>query len=216
VTPEKAPRKPRLHDPRCVRWPKSPLRLGVFRFSATRLLERLQDRELPPSLAAIIERPDKANRSDGLDSIWRVVACLLAFTSLKSFRVGFRQRRGHGFDLVGLAVASIAAYTDLDESTVSHVLTLLRKAGYVHGPGRDGVNVIKQPWETLAGGELAPLPAVRRFSFVFFAELGLGSLIALKRAGTPAPATPAATVHPSSAAKLIAALAVSKGAGPPE
>jgi hypothetical protein len=223
VIEPKAPRKPRLHDRRAfdrgeVQWPRAPLRLGVFRFSAARLLERLRDRQIPPSLAAIIERPEKANRCDGLDSIWRVVACLLAFTSLKSFRVGHRQRAKvwGRFDLVGLAVETIEAATGLDESTVSHVLTVLRHAGYVHGPGRDGVNVIKQPWETLAGGELAPLPAVRRFTFAFFAELGLGALIAAKRAGEPAPAAPAATVHPESAAKLIAALAAAKSTGPPE
>jgi DNA-binding transcriptional ArsR family regulator len=182
-------------------------------------LERLNAHDLPPSLAAIIGLPDRANRSDGLDSIFRVVACLLAYTSLKSFRVGHRQRakKWGRFDLVGVSLETIVRATGLDDSTVSHVLSILRRAGYVHGPGRDGVNVIKQPWETLAGGELAPLPAVRRFAFVFFAELGPGVavLVAKKRAGEPAPA-PAATVHPESASKLVAGLAVAKSTGPPE
>lgn len=219
MTPEKAPRKPRLHDRACWRWPAAPLKLGVFKYAATKFLERLQAYQLPPSLDAIIGLEGRANRSDGLDSIFRVVACLLAFTSLKSFRVGHRQRakKWGRFDLVGVSLATIVRATGLDDSTVSHVLTVLRHAGYVHGPGRDGVNVIRQPWETLAGGELAPLPAVRRFTFAFFAELGpaVGVLVATKRAGEPAPA-PAATVHPDSTAKLVAGLAVAKSTGPPE
>ncbi len=219
MTPAKAPRKPRLHDRSCARWPAAPLKLGCFKYAATVFLERLQAHDLPPSLAAIIGLPDRANRSDGLDSIFRVVACLLAYTSLKSFRVGHRQRakKWGRFDLVGVSLDTIVRATGLDDSTVSHVLSILRRAGYVHGPGRDGVNVIKQPWETLAGGELAPLPAVRRFAFVFFAELGpaVGVLVANKRKGEPPPA-PAATVHPESASKLVAGLAVAKSTGPPE
>jgi len=212
----KAPRKPRLHDPRCVRYPAAPLRNGVLRFTADRLLERLQDRQLPPALAAIVRKPkrDRANRCDGLESIWAVVACLLAFMSIKSLRVGYRQPRGRTHDLVGLSVRQIGQWCGLDESTVSHVLTILRRAGYVHGPSRDGVNHISQPWETLASGQLAPLPAVRRFAFAFFADLGVGDLLAKVRAGAPAPAA-AATVHPESASKLVAGLAAAKGLDPP-
>lgn len=200
------PRKPRLHDRRCVREPRAPLKLGVFRWTCEVLLKRLQARTLPPSLAAIIDDEKRANRSDGLESIWSVVWCLLAFTSLKSFRVGYRQPRGQTHDLVGLSVQQIAAWCGLATSTVSHVLSILRRAGYVYGPSKDGVNHINQPWERLAGGELAPLPAVRRFAFVFFAELGLGTLIAEKRAGRKAPPAPP-TVAPSSARRLIDGLA---------
>lgn len=211
------PRKPRLHDPRCVREPKAPLRNGALRYAARILLERLQARDLPPSLAAIIGDDLRANRSDGLESIWLVVCCLLAFTSLKSLRVGYRQRREGRHDLVGVSVHQIACWTGLAVSTVSHVLTVLRAAGYVHGPSRDGVNHINQPWERLAGGELAPLPAIRRFQFVFFVELGpsVALLIADKRAGQAAPAAPAATVHPESAARLVGALARAHGLDPP-
>jgi hypothetical protein len=208
-------RKPRRHDRRCARAPRVPLRLGVFRHAADVFFERLRARTLPPSLAAIIEDENRANRSDGLESIWAVVACLLAFTSLKSFRVGYRQRRGATHDLVGLGVGQISKWCDLSTSTVSHVLTILRRAGYVFGPSKDGVNHISQPWETLAGGELAPLPAIRRFRFVFFAELGLGALIAKKRAPAPAPEA-APTVHPDSARTLIGDLARSKGPAPPD
>lgn len=188
-----------------MRDPRAPLKLGVFRWTAEVLLKRLQRRILPPSLDAIIGDEKRANRSDGLESIWAVVCCLLAFTSLKSFRVGYRQARGQAHDLVGLSVARVAHLCGLAESTVSHVLTILRRAGYVYGPSRDGVNHINQPWERLASGELAPLPAVRRFTFAFFAELGLGALIAKARAGRPAAAP--ATVGPSSAARLIGELA---------
>ena len=211
---EKAPRKPRLHDDRAWRWPSAPLKLGVFKYAAGVFLRRLQTRQLPAGLAAIIEREDEANRSDGLESVFLVVAALLAFTSLKSFRVGFRQRRGHGFDLVGVCERLLVAYTGLSASTISHVCTVLRHAGYVHGPGRDGVNVIKQPWETI-DGKREPLPAIRRFTFAFFADLGLGPLIAERRKGPPAP-PPAATVDPESARKLLSALAVAKSTGPPE
>jgi DNA-binding transcriptional ArsR family regulator len=200
------PPKPRLHNRSCVRKPKAPLRNGALRYTANVLLERLQDRAPPPSLAAIIEDEHRANRSDGLESIWAVVVCLLAFTNLKSFRVGFRQRRGTGHDLVGLSVVQISRWCGLSLSTVSHVLTILRRAGYVHGPSKDKVNHINQPWERLQSGALAPLPAIRRFQFAFFAELGVGTLIARKRLGEPAPKAVTATVHPDSARNLIRAL----------
>lgn len=218
MTPAKAPRKPRLHDRRCVREPSAPLKFGAFRYAAEVLLSRLQARDLPPALEAIVGKPDRANRSDGLESIWAVVWSLLAFTSLKSFRVGHRQRakKWGRFDLVGVTLDELARFTGLDVSTVSDVLTILRHAGYVHGPGRDGVNVIKQPWETIAG-KREPLPAVRRFTFAFFADLGpaVALLIARKRAGEPRP-EPAATVSPESARQLVAGLAVAKSTGPPE
>jgi len=214
LTTDWRPRKPRLHNSRAVRVPKAPLKNGVLKFAAKVLGWNLfHERKPPAALAALIE-PDngRANRSDGLESIWMVIYCLLAFMNLKSFRVGHRQRvadprrGGKKFDLVGVSIKTIVQATGLDDSTVSHVLTLLRHAGYVHGPGKDGVNVIPQPWETLADGTLAPLPAVRRFTFAFFAELGddVGRLIIEKRLAPAAPAPPApATVHPESARALV-------------
>lgn len=219
MTPAKAPRKPRLRDPLRAPAPPAPLKLGCFKYAAKVFAQRLQSYDLPPALEAIIGLPNRANRSDGLASLWRVVWCLLAYTSLKSFRVGHRQRakKWGRFDLVGVSLATLCRLTDLDESTVSDVLSILRRAGYVHGPGRDGVNVIKQPWETAADGTREPLPAIRRFTFAFFVELGpeVALLVARKRAGEPRPA-PAATVSPESARQLVAGLAVAKGLDPPE
>jgi DNA-binding transcriptional ArsR family regulator len=190
-----------------VREPKAPLRNGALRYASDVLLERLRARTPPASLAALIELEKRANRSDLLESIWMVVTCLLAFMSLKSLRVGYRQRRGRKHDLVGLSVERISHMCGLSISTVSHVLTLLRRCGYVHGPAKDGVNAIKQPWERLDHGALAPLPAIRRFQFQFFSELGggVGALVAEKRLAQPAPAAPA-TVHPESARALVQAL----------
>ena len=222
------PRKPRLHNPRCVREPKAPLKNGALALVATRFLDRLRGakKQLPPSLKAIIDTDKDANRelrSDGLESIWMVVYCLLAFMSFKSLRVGHRQRADRPklgkrrFDLVGVSIAQLCAYTGLDDSTVSHVLTILRRAGYIHGPSKDRVNHISQPWEQLESGASAPLPAIRRFEFVFFAELGMGPLIARKRRGEPAPAPAPATVHPDSARDLINALATHHALdGPPD
>jgi hypothetical protein len=217
VTETKAPRKPRLRDPLRAPAPPAPLKFGPFLYAAKVFSQRLQRYELPPALEAIIGLPDRANRCDGLASIWRVVWCLLAFTSLKSFRVGHRQRakKWGRFDLVGVSIATLRRLTGLDDSTISDVLSILRRAGYVHGPGRDGVNVIKQPWETI-DGQREPLPAIRRFTFAFFVELGpeVSLLVARARAGQPRPTT--ATVSPESARELVSALAAAKSTGPPE
>jgi len=221
------PRKPRLHNPRCVREPKAPLKNGALAHVATVFLDRLRGpkKQLPPSLKAIIDKDKSENRElrcDGLESIWMVVYCLLAFMSFKSLRVGHRQRAdrprtgNRRFDLVGVSVEQIAGWCGLDKDTVSHVLTILRRAGYLHGPSKDKVNHINQPWETLASGQLAPLPAIRRFEFVFFAELDCGTLIALKRKGQPAPAAPA-TVNPESTRQLVKQLAEHHALdGPPD
>jgi len=210
------PRKPRLHTPSRVRVPTAPLHYGPFNYASDVFLERLKARRLPPSLAAIIEDEKRANRSDGLESIWMVVFCLLAFTSIKSFRVGYRKRRDRWKrDLVGVTVEKIATFCGLDDRTVSGVLTILRRAGYVDGPSDDGVNHINQPWETVDGA-YKPLPAIRRFTFAFFAELGdVGSLIALKRAGTTKP-TPTATVSHASVADVVAELANTHALEPPD
>lgn len=218
MTPAKAPRKPRLRDPLRAPAPPAPLNFGPFKYAAKVFAQRLQAYDLPPALEAIIGRPDRANRSDGLASIWRVVWCLLAFTSLKSLRVGHRQRakKWGRFDLVGVSLSTLVQLTGLDVSTVSDVLSTLRRAGYVHGPGKDGVNVIKQPWETVDGVR-EPLPAIRRFTFAFFVELGpeVSVLVGQARAGKPRPEA-AATVSHESAVQLVAGLAVAKSTGPPE
>lgn len=200
-----------------MRVPTAPLHYGPFNYAADVFLERLKARRLPPSLAAIIEDEKRANRSDGLESIWMVVFCLLAYTSIKSFRVGFRKRRDRWrHDLVGVTVAMIAKHCGLDDRTVSGVLTILRRAGYVDGPSDDGVNHINQPWE-MVDGQYKPLPAIRRFTFTFFAELGdVGTLIALKRAEKPAPTAPAATVSHASAAAVVAELANTHALDPPD
>jgi hypothetical protein len=204
------PPKPRLHDRTRVRRPQAPLRNGRLNYAANVFLEKLQARTPPPSLASFIEKKNRANRSDGLESIWAVVYCLLAFTSLKSYRIGYRQPRDRWrHDLVGVTVAKIAQWCGLDKSTVSHILTLLRRCGYLFGPSEDGVNHINQPCEKNESGGFKHLPAIRRFTFVFFAELGpeVMSLLLAK----PAPTAATATVHPSSAVDLINALKDAKG-----
>lgn len=209
------PRKPRLHNPRCVREPKAPLRNGALLHVATKLLERLKGpkKQLPPSLKAVIDHSPEHRelRCDGLESIWVVIYCLLAFMSIKSLRVGYRQRAARrrgwkSYDLVGVAIKQICGWTGLDDSTVSHVLSVLREAGWLQGPSKnkDGPNHINQPWETLADGRRAPLPAIRRFTFVMFAELGLAPM--LTRARTQ-PAKPEAAPDPNSRATTLRALA---------
>lgn len=215
TTTEWKPRKPRLHTPTRVRVPTAPLHYGPFNYAVNVFLKLLQARTPPPSLAALIEIPNRANRCDGLESIWMVVFCLLAHTSIKSFRVGFRKRRDKWKrDLVGVTIEMICKYTGLDDRTISGVLTLLRTAGYVDGPSQDGVNHINQPCDTV-DGSYKHLPAIRRFTFAFFAELGdVGNLIALKRSEKPAPT--AAPAIAATVAAVVGVLANTHALKPPD
>ena len=127
-------------------------------------------------------------RADLVDSIVMVMVCLLSRLDLKSLRVGRHAGRHRKHDFVGLSRQTIASWCDLDESTVSRVLTLLREAGLVHGPGRrEGArNVIGQPWDKRPDGTTEWHPAIRRVDVAFFAVLGLGPELHAIR--TPAPA----------------------------
>jgi hypothetical protein len=131
-------------------------------------------------------------RADLIDSIVMVMVCLLARVDLKSLRVGHHAGRRRKHDFVGLSVETIATWCGLSVSTVSHVLTLLRRAGLIHGPAREenAANRIGQPWDlhrriggVCSCGDAACRvpdgitewhPAIRRVDVAFFAVLGLG------------------------------------------
>ena len=158
------------------------------------------------------EARTRATRSQLLESLCLIVESNLARTRIKCGRIGHRRktlRRGKKNDFIGLPIFLQMQWSDLSMSTVSHMLTLLRRAGLIHGPSRgDKVNHINQPCERQADGSFEWLTAVRRFSFTFFAGLGLGAWLAQLRGGTPKPAAAGApSVDSSSARKLVAALA---------
>ena len=126
----------------------------------------------------------RSRRADLVESIVVVVTCLLARMDLKSLRVGFPAGRGKKHDFVGLSRFTIAGWCGLDESTVSRVLSLLRRASLVHGPARDAMdpNRIAQPYD---GDDEKWLPAVRRIDELFFAGLGVGRELHLLRTAEP-------------------------------
>jgi DNA-binding transcriptional ArsR family regulator len=170
------------------------------------------------------EARTRATRSQLLESICLIVECLLSRSRIKCGRVGHRRktlRRGRKNDFVGLPIFVVMQWTGLSMSTVSHVLTLLRRSGLVHGPSRgDKVNHISQPCERQADGTFEWLTAVRRVNFLFFAGLGcgLGTWLGKLREGPPKPATATApSVDSVSARKIVAALAASHAiADPPD
>lgn len=112
-------------------------------------------------------------RDDLLNSLVLVVWSLLASMRIRCLRVGRYIGRGRKHGFVGLTVGKIVEWTGLSEATVSRVLALLREAGLVHGPGRDGAtHVIDQPCDRLGDGSYDWHPAVRQFSQLFFTGLG--------------------------------------------
>jgi DNA-binding transcriptional ArsR family regulator len=128
-------------------------------------------------------------RADLIDSIVMVTVCLLSRCDLRSLRVGHQAGRRKRFDFVGLSRETIAGWCGLHPSTVSRVLTLLRRAGLVHGPAREegAVNRIGQPWEPGPDGTTAWQPAIRQFNVAFFSVLGLGPELHRVRTAKPAP-----------------------------
>lgn len=146
---------------------------------------------------------ERGVRSDLIEHIILVVAALLAAMDIKSLRVGryVGDRRKHGF--IGLTVETIAKWTQLDEGTVSRILNLLRRAGLVKGPGRDGIHVIDQPHDRRADGSYEHHPAIRQFTDLFWAGLGPGVREQLHRLRNPEQKPEAGT----SAAHVLAARA---------
>jgi hypothetical protein len=221
-----ADRAPRLHDARavtCRRPNREPPKHGFLRYVAELVMRKIyedRDAEALPQMWGFLdgEERTRATRSDALESICLVLYCLLAHMQIKSLRVGFlpKERRAGKHDLVGLRREDIADWCRLSESTVSHVLTLLRRSGLLFGPSRDRVNHIAQPCEENDDGTYDWLPAVRRFSWSFFMGLGVDVWLAELRAPSkPKPSTP--TVSASSARRLAAELADAHALdGPPD
>jgi hypothetical protein len=218
-------RRPSLgqHDSRartCRRPARPPIAHPFLRASADAFRRAIYDErnsKILPELWQFIdgEARTRATRSQLLENVCLVVECLLARTRIKCGRVGHRRktlRRGKKNDFVGLPIFLIMQWTGLSMSTVSHVLTLLRRAAMVHGPSRgDKVNHIAQPCERQPDGSFEWLTAVRRFNFLFFAGLpGFGSWLGKLRDGAPKPAAAAVpSVDSVSARNLIAGLAAS-------
>ena len=128
-------------------------------------------------------------RADLIDSIVMVMVCLLSRLDLKSLRVGHQAGRRREHDFVGLSRETIAGWCGLHPSTVSRVLTLLRRAGLVYGPAREegAVNVIGQPWDKRDDGTTEWHPAIRQVNVALFAVLGLGPELHEIRTRKPAP-----------------------------
>ena len=182
-----------------------------------------RNRKILPELWDYIEgggASGRATRSELLENLCLLVECLLARMRIKCGRVGHRRkalRRGKKNDFVGLPIFVIMQWTGLSMSTVSHLLTLLRRAGFLHGPSRnDKVNHINQPCEQQIDGSYEWLTAVRRFDFLFFVGLGVGPwLFALRTPKKPEPAGD--QVSSSKARGLVAALAAGRALdGPPD
>ena len=127
----------------------------------------------------------RERRSDLTTSIVLVLCALLTRTDLKSLRVGHRGPRRGKHDFEGLSRFTIACWIGRSEETVSQVLTLLRRAGLVHGPGRDNVNVIPQPVD-----EKGWKPAIRRLDLKLFVGLGMGVELHKLREWKPPAADP--------------------------
>lgn len=162
----------------------------------------------------------RATRSEFLENLCLLVECNLARMRIKCGRVGHRRkklRRGKKNDFVGLPVFLQAQWCNLSLSTVSHLHTLLRRSGYIHGPSRlDKVGHIAQPCEQQTDGSYEWLTAVRRFDFQFFVELGLGPWLAFLRAPKEQPAA-GEKVNSSKARALVASLAAGRALdGPPD
>ena len=215
-------RRPSLgqHDSRartCRRPKRPPIAHPFLRAAADafrRAVYEERNAKILPELWQFIdgEGRTRATRSQLLENLCLIVEGNLARTRIKCGRIGHRRktlRRGKKNDFVGLPVFLQMQWSDLSMSTVSHLLTLLRRAGLVHGPSRgDKVNHISQPCERQPDGSFEWLTAVRRFSFTFFQGLGLGTWLAQLRGGPAKPAPAAApSVDSSSARKLVAALA---------
>ena len=162
----------------------------------------------------------RATRSEFLENLCLLVECNLARMRIKCGRVGHRRkalRRGRKNDFVGLPTFVQAQWCNLSLSTVSHLHTLLRRSGYLHGPSRtDKVGHIAQPCELQSDGSYEWLTAVRRFDFTFFVELGLGPWLAFLRAAKK-PIEAGEKVNSSKARALIASLAAGRALdGPPD
>jgi hypothetical protein len=129
-----------------------------------------------PELERLIAHEDRGTRRDLLEGICLVMEATLSRADVASGRVGwkrrFRTRSGRVLDFVGLPRDQVAKWTTLAESTVSRAYTLLRRAGLVHGPGHDGINVIPQPVEETADGWRG-LPCIRRVHESFWIALNM-------------------------------------------
>lgn len=218
MTEAAPPAKHRQHNPRACRLTTRPrIRNGFLHFVAAKFrfamwhgtpfaeLRRLIDEQVPSTGTPRV----RALRSDLIESISLVVYCLLSRLDLRSLRVGFHAGHRRKHDFVGLSRQTLASWTGLSEETVSRVMTLLRRAGLVHGPGRDGVNIIAQPCD-LVGGAYVRHPAIRRFDPLFFQGLGVGTWLHRIRTGADqAPPSPAdrAAVGPKSTRALVGGLA---------
>lgn len=158
----------------------------ILAAAAAALYRRLHnDRASFPELRKAIRyaATSDGERSEILETIILVMVCLLVRTSLQSLRVGWpssRMKGGRKHDFAGLPRSTIARWTGRSEASICRALQILRHVGWVHGPGRDALNVIKQPVEACDERYCRPtesgvhgLAAVRRISVLFFAELGL-------------------------------------------
>lgn len=189
-------RRRSTHDPRACRLLCRPRIRHALLFEASRKFRRLvTSLQLSsfPELAKLIEHESRATRSDLLEGLALVVEALLSRTDVKSLRVGWRRRyrsNGKTHDFQGLRRELLAKWSQLSESTTSRACTILRRAGLVHGPGWDGVNVIAQPYERCAVTAATPrgrrgFPCVRRVHESFFVALGMGAWLHDLRADKP-------------------------------
>jgi hypothetical protein len=178
--------RPRRQDPSATHASFDAGQPWVLAAAAAALARRLfLDRGSFPELrkAIQLEATSEGERSEILETIVLVMVALLVRTSLQSLRVGWPSRRMRGgkvHDFAGLPRSTIARWTGRSDAAICRALQILRHVGWVHGPGRDGFNVIKQPVEPCDPKHCRPtesgvhgLAAVRRISVLFFAELEL-------------------------------------------
>jgi hypothetical protein len=202
------------HDPRACRLLRRPRIRHALLFEAARKFRRLvTSLQLSafPELSRLIEHEDRATRSDLLEGLALVVEAECSRADVKSLRVGWRRRvrsNGRVFDFVGLPRVTVGNWTGLAESTVSRAFTILRRAGLIHGPGHDGVNVIPQPVEACPITAATPrgrrgLPAVRRFDELFFVALGMGAWLQHCRTTKTPPKTPPAVAHTIASRNIV-------------
>lgn len=206
-------------------------KLAIARYAAHKFRRLLAAGDLRqfPELAGLIEHEDRATRSDLLEGLGVTMECALSRFDRRSLRVGWRNKRladGKRHDFTGLPRRTFANWSDCSESTSSRYLQILRRAGLLDGPGRDGVNVIRQPREecTRAGCDhrrhpkrIIALPAIRRVTELFFVALELDGWLADQRrqavaadaGGAPSPAVQRTDAGRKAAAadRLVAALA---------
>lgn len=180
--------------PRAASWRRPRIEHGLLYFIAVRFERVIRQRTPWMELYRLLEdhvpatgaERQRGVRDDLINSLVLVVWALLAAMRIRCLRVGRYVGRGRKHGFVGLTVARIVEWTGLSEATVSRVLSLLREAGLVHGPGGDGAtHVIDQPCDRTADGSYDWHPAVRQFSQLFFTGLGKDVEIQLAELRSP-------------------------------